>query len=180
MKNWYSLIILIYLFTTFFTGCQSPEKTPYWIESENRFYTKDINKAQKEISFIIILPTYLPENNKNNLPEIEGPLKRFQDNDEIEIIIRYGINIGKNYPGAIVIYERNYGYSMGEITLDHEEELIEIEGISVIRTKEEWSEFDAYYSFNSKSIYYKVEIHGIPNEESYKIVESIIGQLKSE
>jgi hypothetical protein len=168
--------------TILFSGCKSPIVTPYWEENENRFNTNDSERAQKDIPFPIIIPTYLPRNNpKKVLPDIEGPLSQFQDGNNIEIIIRYSLDIGNYLPGAIMASESNFAYSLGEPVLDPDLELIEIEGIPVVKTKDDFSGgSDAYYSFNSKDIYYNVETHGIPNEESNEIVESMVNQISED
>ena len=180
MKTNHNIIILIFIVTILFSGCKSPIVTPYWEENENRFNTNDLVRARKEIPFPIILPTYLPKNNpKKVFPDIEGPLSQFQDENKIEIIIRYGLDVGYYLPGAIMIYERNFTSSLGKPGLDPELESIEIEGILVVKTKDDFSAgFDAYYNFNSNNIFYRVETHGVPNEESKKIVESMVKQLK--
>jgi len=183
MKIHQKIFILIFVLTILFTGCKSPIVTPYWEENENRFNTNDLARAQKEIPFPIIIPTYLPKNNpKKVFPDIEGPLSRFQDENNIEIIIRYGLDIGNYLPGAVMIYESNcesyHGFSTGDTEYDPDLEQIEIERILVVKTKDNFSAgFDAYYSYNSEDIYYNVETHGIPNEESNKIVESMVKQL---
>ena len=179
MKSKSNLIILIFLLTIIFPGCKSPIVTPYWEENENRFNTNDLARAQKEIPFTIILPTYFPEDSRKKIPDIEGPLSQFQQDDKIEVRIMYDLYPGDNLSGIIIIDETNYASSLGDPELNPELERKIIEGISVVKTKDDWSPGrDAYYSFNSKDIYYNVETHGITNEESFKIVESMIKQIK--
>lgn len=152
----------------------------YWVEIQGRFYTKDLAKAQKEIPFPILLPTYLPNNLQDTyLPDIDGPLGQFRDDNNIEVNIKYHLNSEHKLPRIIIIRERNYSSSLGDPEFNPELERIENEGISVIKTRDDWSpDSDSYYSFNSHNIYYIVETHNLPNEESNKIVESIIDQLE--
>ncbi len=61
-------------------------QTLFWKELQGRFYTKDLARAQKEIPFPILLPTYLPDNEYDiYLPDIDGPLKRFHSGDRIRV-----------------------------------------------------------------------------------------------
>jgi hypothetical protein len=154
----------------------------YWEEHDNHFSTTDLARAQEEIPFPIVIPTYSPENTaKEIFPDVEGPLKQFQDNNTTEITIRYALDFGNNVWGGVIIYESNFASSLGDPELNPDLELIEIDGISAIKTKDDFGGgLYAYYSFNSKGIYYNVETHNIPNEESYKIVESMIEQINSE
>ena len=195
MKKKTIIIFLVIIATIFFSGCNSQinpdsssapispsatiSETPFWIEYEGLFHTLDLVRAQKEIPFTIILPTYFPDDSRRKTPSIIGPLKEFQQNDKIEVKVMYDLYPGENLSGIIIIYETNYISSLGDPELNPELERVEIGGLSVLKTKDDWSsERDAYYSFNSNDIYYNVEIHGLPNEESHKIVESIITQLK--
>jgi hypothetical protein len=186
----YLAFIMLVLTISFF-GCKSHIATFYWEEHENQFNTNDLTRARKEIPFPIVIPTYSPENTtKEIFPDIEGPIKQFQGENNIEIIIRYGLDLGNKLHAAVMIYESNFASSLGDPELNLDLELIEIEGVTVIKTKDDFSAgLDSYYSFNSKGIYYNfemhyfyynVETHYLPNKEAYKIVESMIVQIKSE
>ena len=68
-------------------GCSSQ---PKWIEYEGQFATKDFKKAQDEIPFTIIMPTYLPYSQQDeSIADIQGPLKEYQG-DEIETKVKIG------------------------------------------------------------------------------------------
>lgn len=112
-------------------------------------------------------------------PVIEGPLgKSEEDNGIVEVNIKYAINIGHDLSTLIVIGERNAPYTLGEIEVNPELEKVEIQGISVIKTKDKWSpNRDTYYCFNSNNIYYVIEMHNLPDEECLKVVEYMITQL---
>jgi hypothetical protein len=202
-KNWgkayYGLCFLAIIAVIFLDGCHYSKSTinignnntsslptnwknTPWIEIDNRFDTSDLARAQEQIPFPIILPNYHSDSKqKISLPYIEGPLKQFQEDNNVEIIIRFGIISTPNV--AVMISESNNNTSsLGEPELDPELEKIEIEGMSVLKTRDNWSMSDVYYSFNSKNIYYNLEAHFIPNEECREIVqsivESIIAQIK--
>jgi hypothetical protein len=154
-------------------------QTLYWIELQGRFNTKDLDRAQKEIPFKIILPSYLPNNQQNyNLPDIEGPLSVSQDNN-IEVYVRYVVDCGNNLQGLLKISEINYELTLGNPESDPDLEAIKINNMTVIKTKDDWSSgMTYYYSFNSNDIYYIVVTHDIPVEETNKVVESIIKQIE--
>ena len=167
--------------TTSASPPSTSDQTLFWQEIQGHFSTRDIARAQKEIPFIIILPSYLPEDSQNRIPGIQGTLKSFQEGERIGVEIMYALYPETILSGVIVIRENNYGISIGDPESDHDLELVEIKGISVVKTKDDWSPpIENWYCFNSKDIYYLVELHGLPNEESYKIVESMIIQITSQ
>ena len=78
-----------------------------------------------------------------------------------------------------MITESNHPYSLGDPEKDPELERIEIEGMFVVKTKDNWSPgSDAYYGFDSNNISYIVETYNLPDEESGKIVESMLNQIR--
>lgn len=61
----------------------------YWLEINGRFSTYNLARAQKEIPFPIIIPTYLPdERPQKPLPLIDGPLSKLRDDNEINVNIK--------------------------------------------------------------------------------------------
>ena len=149
----------------------------YWIEVQGRFSTNDLAKAQAEIPFNIVLPTYIPDERKDFLlPHIEGPLY-VSSNDNIEIIIRYPLYLGNDIPSHVFITERNSHISLGDPEVNPQLELIEIDGKSVTKTRDDWgSGYGAYFSFSSNNIYFIVETLNLPTEEAMKVVKSLIQQ----
>ncbi len=78
-----------------------------------------------------------------------------------------------------MITESNHPYSLGDPEKDPELERIEIEGMFVVKTKDNWSPGShAYYGFDSNNISYVVETYNLSNEESGKIVESMLNQIR--
>ena len=77
------IIILIIL-----SGCINNSVETYWYtEPSGILHTNDIERAQKEIPFNIILPTYLPDNINTEYPaEIICPLKWPENGTGIQII----------------------------------------------------------------------------------------------
>jgi hypothetical protein len=194
MKKRLIWVLLLSICMVFFCGCSqinpinnttstlpstTLNETVQWMEYQGRFYTKDLERAQKEIPFNILLPTYLPNMKQNTyLPDIDGPLCQSQM-DGVTVNIIYKLNPGHGNPEILIIHESDNSMSLGELEVNPDLEQVEIQGISVVKTKDNWSpDTDVYFSFNSQSIFYIVETHYVSNEESYKIVESMIRQLK--
>jgi hypothetical protein len=185
-------LVLFCLFTFLYYGCcpeTGVDNTPpatengslYWMEVQGRFATNDLVRAQAEIPFNIVLPTYIPDSRFDKpLPHIEGSLRTSSNDDDIEVIVRYLLYLGDDIPSQIFIRERNSPISMGDPELNPQLELIEIDGKSVTKTRDDWgSGYTAYFSFNSDNIYFVVETLYIPTEEAMKVVESLIQQVES-
>lgn len=150
-----------------------------WNEAQGRFYTNDITKAQAKIPFNIILPTYIPYDGQTfPLPIIDGLLETDNLDNSIKVNITYNTFSSNIPPGIILITEANYKVSLGDVQLNPELEVIDIGNIEVIKTRDDFSEIDAYFSFNDNGVYYVIETHYLTHEESLKIVVSIIDQLK--
>ena len=190
MKKTKFLIVLI-MFIVLVCGCNSEtdrndsassvsstNETLLWVENEGRFVTLDLARAQQEIPFAILLPKYLPSDSQKKIPDIEGPLKQYQE-DKVEIKIMFSLYPTRGMSGIIVIYESNSPASLADPELNPELETVDIKDITVIKTRDDWSpDKDAYYSFEYAGIYYVMEMHGLSTGESKKIVESILAQLK--
>ncbi len=188
------LLILLCFIILLYHGCRvetgsdntspsTPSSTAnepiYWTEQEGRFYTNDLPRAQAETPFPIVLPTYIPDKRQDTPPGIDGSLRPYGKDGEIEVRIRYAIYISREVTGYMIITESNYPYFREDPETNPELERIEIEGISVVKTKDDWSPgSDAYYGFNSNNIFYFVETHNLSNKESNKIVESMLAQIK--
>lgn len=186
-------LILVVLWIVFFGslyGCSHTNPNGYeipsetssgilpWVEYEGRFYTKDLERAQQEIPFSLLLPAYLPETgNGPYSPDINGPLRQTQ-NPNIMVEIKYDLGGESKTLKIVIIKEANVSYSLPDPALNPQLEQIEILGVSVVKTREDWSpDTDVYYSFNFEGIYYFIETHNLPNIEVYTMVESMIGQL---
>ena len=185
MRQTHIFILIIIILNLLLFSCNPSSTTTnedlFWMEHEGYFYTTDLDRAQENIPFTILLPEYMPGGGQNiPIPQIDGPLKESQDDIEgVEINIEYAINIGDDLPALIIIHECNSSCGIGEPEVDPELEQVMIKGIQVIKTKDEWSPgTDTYYSFNANNIYYVIEMHNLPDDESFMIVESMIIQLE--
>lgn len=163
-------VILTCLIAT--SGCADKTRLP-WEESYGRFYTKDIARAQKEIPFPILLPTYVPNEQKgSSLPQVTGPLRAYQYDGEIEINILYLVNLDSGVVGTIDINESNYPVLPGDPKINPGLESMEINGEIVIR---EGNPPDSiYYYFNQNSVYFVVIFYDFPSDEALKVIESMV------
>jgi hypothetical protein len=151
-----------------------------WEEYLGYFYTLDIVRAQKEIPFSIIIPTYIPDKREITLyPNIKGPLSTIQNNNQVTIEILYNIDYGDDNPSMIHIFEMNFPVLPADPEVDPRYSNIDISGKNIIWT-EGISSGDTvfYFHFNHENIYYEVGLYALPYDEAIKIVESMINQLK--
>ncbi len=189
-----ALLILLVALISIYTGCtkEAPSsnvsttptvktEAPYWATENGVFYTKDFDRAQKEIPFLIILPDYFPSKQEEMLlPDIKGPLRESQINGEIEIEIRYTLQPGLKDSGLIRIFETNLNFTLGDPELNPRLEVISIRNNQVLKIEQGDLGLGPgiWFSFNSNNIYFVVEIYNLPTEEAIKIVESMIKQIE--
>ena len=160
----------------FLVSCSSlPEPLP-WAESYGRFYTRDLARAQEEIPFPIVLPSYVPDNQKDApLPGIDGPLRGYQHNNEVQVKIYYSVYFGGEVPGTILISEYNYPVVSLDPKLNPGYEPIEIHGKQLIKREGNYVPGPGViFYFNHENIYYVVRIYNLPIDEALKVVESMI------
>jgi len=186
---WFVCIIIIV-----FSGCSSGTATSniavssnpvstasqetVWLETEWMFHTNDKTRAQAEIPFTLIYPSYLPNyHNENELShiKIEGPLRNSNHKDRIEVAIEYwGIPLGNSMAYNIFIRETNSYLALGDPELNPVMEYIEFKGIQITKQKDE--NLDDYLCFNYDGIYYVIHTINLSLSDSIKIVESMIEQ----
>jgi len=186
---WFVCIIIIV-----FSGCSSGTATSniavssnpvstasqetVWLETEWMFHTNDKTRAQAEIPFTLIYPSYLPNyHNENELShiKIEGPLRNSNHKDRISVSIQYwGIPIGNGMSYIIMIDESNFPSSLGKPELNADLQYDELQGIQIIKQKND--NFDDFLSFDHKGIYYVIQTINLDITDSVKIVESMIEQ----
>ena len=158
----------------------APPKSLPWAEMYGRFYTRDLARAQEEIPFRIILPSYVPDKRKDAPPPgIDGPLRGYQYDDEVEIHVLYHVDLGGEVLGTIQISESNYPVLPGDPKLNPKYEAIEIRDKRLIKTEGNFSLGPGFFFFfDDSSIYFVVELYYFSYEEAIKIVESMITQIE--
>ena len=174
---WLALLSVIILSMGF--SCQvSPETLP-WEVSGGQFYTRDLARAQKEIPFPIVLPSYVPDKRTDAPPPgITGPLREYQYNDKVKVDILYIVDLGSEILGIIDISEHNYLIIPGDPELNPDLEPIEICGKEVIKTEGDYSQGPGVvFYFSQDNIYFVVGVYNFTAEEAVKIIVSILEQL---
>lgn len=172
---------LLLSFTLFsFTACslesdgnRYPEPEPYWFADNNTFCTNDINRAQEEIPFLIILPKYLPEDIPPYPVTIEGPLKgTYTANKSVTLKIRYGnnrvINIMEENNDAICWPSSEYNhvyYNINGIDVLEQKLIISVED-------KVYESF--HYTWNKNKISFMLMVYERSRSETRKVVESMI------
>jgi len=143
-----------------------------WYEFDGYFYTNDLIKAQQEIPFTIILPSYVPDRRASpRPPSIKGPLKEYQRNNDFRLEVLYYVDLGGPTPSKIWIWEgTNPVIAYPNLTPDIE--VLVINGETVWR---QVSLGNPTYIFNFNSLGIVVEFDGFPEEEALKVVSSMLG-----
>jgi hypothetical protein len=173
----FSLFLMIILLSSI-VGCSQEIKDKFcWQESGGFFITIDAERAQKEIPFTLVLPTYIPPDKRNIIPppNIKGLLPQFRENNEVNITILYSIKYQDDSYRVIIIDEYNYPLIFPDPEDDPELEYINIAGIHVIQDK---NQKPIHFYFNGNGIYFVVESNDMPYEDAFRMVDSMIKQLK--
>jgi hypothetical protein len=150
----------------------------YWMEGQNQyingkevtyetqFTTNDLTRAQEHVPFTIVIPTYLPSTNQR-LPDISGPLIT-SGGKRIWIRVTYSV-LPK---GIIVITEGKYapGSTIPEV---EGREYVDIGGTQVLKDKN-----NTVFNFRSSDYGFALSAYDVPGEETLKVVESMIKQIK--
>jgi hypothetical protein len=127
------------------------------------------------------MPGYIPKDEYGYTPKglISGPTKEHQTGDGVEVSILYQVFDTVTVTGSMTIpykiYEYNYPVLPPAAGENHDLAYTEIDGIDVIRS--EVQEQPICYYFEHDGTYFLVESYGIPDEEAYKMIESMIGQF---
>lgn len=183
------LLSTILIASIYLLSCNSSNDTEngiYWERlHDGKFITNDIERAQKEIPFKIICPTYLP-NNLETPPRLVGPLTGITPNNEVGIEITYQTE-GPICDGLIRIEKRNVLIALPNIGDSICCDSFNISGNEVVQCTsiEQFSSsdgeitcsrFDNYWRDVKKGITTTVIIYGYNGSESLKIIESMIQQ----
>jgi hypothetical protein len=142
------------------------------------FHTNDLQRAQKEIPFTIVLPNYLPNDFSPCPYMIEGPLGASVE-DTINVRITYQEKSISDY--AIFIDEQNTSFNTN--IMDSDGTWFTIAGVQIFE-----GEFDSeklfssetqivmglYYKWNQNGIDINVDFLGFEQNEARKVIESMV------
>jgi hypothetical protein len=166
---------LIALFVIIFSGCKGPEDV---IPQSN---DQTIQELQQKVPFIIVIPTYLPSEIIPHPISISGPSKGPHSDDSIVIGINY---IDKNMDRFIWIIEENFANIYFKPS-NPTGTFLDILGINVLQqeTQNQFPDRGSkeaeiirgyYYAWVNNGINVTVSIYGYEEDESRKIISSMI------
>jgi hypothetical protein len=170
---------LILLLATL-SGCTlTPAEEISWVvDSHGWFHTTYLERAQQEMPFTIIVPTYLPDDLDPYKPYmIDGTVKNASENENMEVRISYG-------PGGeqiIEVFENSQTIIMLP-TPEFNPVYLDIAGIQVLQQEDylygetiiEGLSFD----WNQGGLTFSVSVFSYSQDEAIKIVESMIEQIE--
>ena len=170
------LIIVCLSLPLFFSGCTqgSDEETLWVIDSYGWFYTSELELAQQEIPFTIIVPTYLPDDLDPYKPYIiNGTVKDASENENIEVWISYRAE------GELIIeIEENAQPFIMLPNPDLNPVYLDIAGIQVLQQETHIYGEDIIdglsFDWNQNGLTFRVLVFSYSQDEAIKIVESMI------
>lgn len=175
---------LMFVFVTIllFLACTSEQKADsefytIWFKDSQEYRTNDMEVAQKETPFTIILPTYLPVDLIIH-PFFEGRA-RSAFSDDIPLSIMY-YRTGDSFPYVDI---EEYSKSISILSSDNSNYL-ELSDIEVLEQETAQFSFTSMgeatfipgftYAWNNDGVYFYVRIMEYQLDEARKIVESMI------
>ena len=176
--------VMLLLLCACLLSCNSGEELLWTTDQYGRFITQDLARAQEEIPFPIVVPSYLPDN-LGKYPLITGPLKGQWKEDELEVDVVYQA-VGLISDGLIEINEYNHSVTLGDPALNPGYVYSEIAGTEVVETEHTRSMLGDegvihisgwIFGWNKDDVYFVVQINGYDRDTTVKIVESMIEQL---
>jgi len=189
VKKRYLLVLLVVIAVTMLLGCSPTDQELFWFESEEfgQFSTLDLERAQNEVPFMIIVPTYLPDKISEH-PSIRGPLLEQWSDRDAYLEMAYLHTGGGLYEGAVLIEEHNRPMRGPDPDLNPGYVYVDITGVEVIETEHNlWpykldeGPIDLWgyiYWWNQENIYFKAAVYGYDHSEAIKVVESMIQQMQ--
>jgi hypothetical protein len=179
LKYIIAIILLVNCITL--CGCQdfkySTSKGYYWtvIPGTDKYQTNDISKAQAESPFLIVVPSYLPDELDRTPYSIRGDLKKAQE-QQASINISYQGSVHNSYKN-IRISESQTSYYVNSPT-----EYITIGGIKVfiqssvtvgLAGTQVISVPSTILFWNKDGVDFTVTVDEYSRDEAIKIVESM-------
>jgi len=174
------VLVIILLLSASLVGCNDDQGNLTWsTDVYYQFHTRDAARAQDEVPFTIIFPTYLPAN-ITTYPEITGPLKGKWKEDRLEVSVDY-LAAGEFVNGIISIEEYNYPVNLGDPALNPGLSYLEIAGTKAIESTSSINIYGGTYvlqgwifGWDKDNIYFIVRIYGYDRDTTVKIIQSMI------
>jgi len=182
-------IVVIILLVIVLNSCESEGKTStespdfYWeTDVYGDFHTNSWEKAQEQIPFDLVIPSYLPTD-IDKKPYIKAPLK--SNANEVTVLIKYR-SVDEMSGNSIHIDEFNGKASPGDPSLNPGLTEKEIAGVQIIESEHtiryKPPSGDAVgvqgfvFLWQQKDVFLDVGIYGYEYDEAVKIIESLIQQ----
>ncbi|GEM_PF-5287248 len=158
----------------------SPTAEPLpWGVFAGQYSTRDVVRAQQEVPFRIVLPTFIPRSNAPPLPGITGPLRAYQEAGRAYVEIIYLVDVGGSTSGVVWIQEYNYPVRPADPKQDSRYQYVDVGGRTLIKTEGNLQLGPGViFYFNHDNVYYEVEVSNFSYEEAVKVVESMVKQLQ--
>lgn len=172
------------------TGCGSESESLAWeTDQQGLFYTQDVSKAEEEVGFRILTPTYLPDNlcgPPHIIGPVQGSLWMSDNDDEVGVELTYGAP--DTVEGLLILNEWNFEFGPPDPNINEgyevfridETEVVEKEHIETIVGGGGPDGFIDHPGFlfwwNDGDIYYQAGIYHYERDEAVRIIESMIEQ----
>lgn len=154
----------------------------WYVDNNGKFYTTDIERAQKEVNFKIIVPSYLPDG-MVDAPLVKGPQGAQSPDNKVELKIEYHQSKGSSAK-SIYITELNYSVFPPESGC----KATEIGGLQCVEGEADMASYlpdggqipihGTAFWCNKNGIYLEIAVYGYDRSEAVKVVESIIEQIE--
>ncbi len=163
--------LLIALIAVAALGCSPSETDDDWVVRDGRFHTKNLARAQQEIPFEIVLPSYVPGTAP---PEISGPLRQKGSGYRVDVKIDYVLEPGKDKPARLYIFESNFPLSGQDQVSNAGTKNVVIEGVSVVAREGSQPEPWINFYFQHRDIYHVLGLYNLPYHEAEKVAASML------
>ena len=162
-------------------GNATLDATPLWfVDHRGVFHTYNIEKAQAQIPFRIILPTYFPPDLSTD-PLFEGLMEETQPEASVGIRVKYREVVGGSY--LIRINESNWTATIlpsSESTsryLDIQDTEVLVNETDGAMTEDGWESHPALsFWWKKNGVLFHVTIGKYTEDEAIKIIKSMIDQ----
>jgi hypothetical protein len=165
MVKRFILIICIAMTSIALSGCNS--NGTFWTMNSKTgsFQTNDIDRAQKEIDFRLVLPSFVPDG-LFSPPTVRGQARGTEGHGEVEIVYN-GSDIMFIYESSI---DRTFILGPPDLVNNFTINGIQVQHLTNIVDKEPVTN----YTWKQNGLSINVETHGIGEEKSKQIVTSMI------
>jgi hypothetical protein len=183
----FCLIIMCIMYIPYISSCSNGSQTnliepQYWyIDPPDIFNTNSTEKAQEEIPFRIIVPTYFPDNLKPYPSLIRGPVKNIVSKDETVLKMQYQ----EKHGGTYQVFISEVGSPINAFPADDSKITnLVFYGVQVLEEEIQETILPASggqetinglkYYWNRNNMHFEVNIYDYSSEVSRMIVESMI------